>query len=296
MDKLAKLSLNSLIEHIQKTFITTNHQTDSFDQICQPKESLKITDSSFHILQSGKKIISDFPTDCKNIFSPFVPNIFRHSSDSNMGNSFYVSALNSIYPEFRELSLDKKEEFITVLKKKMSADLTEKKLYHVLKYKELKLTIKYLVEQLDKNNISKPLVRYFADFFNINIFIVNILEDKISAIFAEEYLDVFKPCIVLSYYENIFESLSFDDSFIWNGNACFDKIIETNISRLYTWDKTFPDVSVQNIDLDKYLVVYDDNNKYTHRTAELLYRANAGIKIELDNCEDYYTETVSSIS
>lgn len=240
------VTIDVLTNFIQKLFV--NKEEETFNAV---SDITKIINNKFTILtQRTKKNISDFPNNCIKIFSPFVSDIYRNSIDE-IETSLLKSVLYCLTGEVKD------EIFINILKDKMIADLTEQKLHMKYKYREFKWTIKDISDGIKNNINDKMLVRYLADYLNINIFIINIAEDKIFVVFNENELNIHKPTIFLSLYNNIFEPISYKEKLIWNNSIAFNKVL-TDKQLLYVMNNTVINTNESLIlnsqeNLDKYL-------------------------------------------
>lgn len=278
---LNTLSLVTLVEYINKKYNISNTNLEHIDV---HTDNL-ISNYTFSTLElNNNQLIDDFPPTCKNIFTPYIQNIRRHSSIN-----IYDCILTCLQPKYTILPENSKIQYIDILRNKMILDLLDKKLYRILGYPNSRS----LSESLKNNIINRPTVKYFSDYFNINIFVISIVDDKISAVYSGEIFDKHIPSIFVSYYDDKFEPLSFDYNFIWNGSPCYNKIITTDLNIIHKWDNSLDDIVIGEISLDPYIVVYDENNKFSHRMGELIYRSNLNRKSNImndDAANDYYTE------
>lgn len=240
------VTIDILTNFIQKLFVNIKEE-ETFNIV---SDISKTINNKFIILNNTKKNISDFPNNCIKIFNPFVSNIYRNSID-DYDTSLIKSVLFCITGEM------KNQIFISNLKDKMIADLTEQKLHMKFKYREFKWTIRDISDGIKNNINDKMFVRYLADYLNINIFIINIAEDKIFVVFNETELNIHKPTIFLSLYNNIFEPISYENKFIWNNTIAFNKVL-TDKQLLYVMNNTIINTHESLIinnqeNLDKYL-------------------------------------------
>lgn len=234
-----------------------------------------INNNSFDLTKTIQNI-GDFPKNCRAIFAPFVDKIYRHPVTKFENVSFIYSVMYCIKKSIIEKDTD---NFINILKEKMIADLTEKKLHMILKYRQFKWTIKDISDSIKNDTNDKVLIRYVADYFNINIFIVNITEDKVFAIFSEEALNIHKPTIFLSFYNNTFEPLTFESHLLWNNTIIFNKILSTDKNSIHVMNNTIINTKENlalNIeeDLEPYLVKTTSENRFKSRMGDILIKVD----------------------
>jgi hypothetical protein len=115
-----------------------------------------------------------------------------------------------------------------------------------------------------KNN--RMMIRFLADYFYINIFILDIQDDKIYVNYPEEQFNIFKMNLFLIFYNDVFEPL-INENKLWNYNQEYIKklinvnssninVFNDNFSKDYT-DKVF---QIGSEDLTKYLNNNNDDD------------------------------------
>jgi hypothetical protein len=261
-----RITLDVLIDHIiqlgQKN-INVVDKNDVFNNM--------VSDNTFNTLQKDSMVVNNFPKDCEKIFTPFIKDIYRHNTLVKE-DSFFDCAISCIFEAYNEKGITDRTIIIKTFKDKMVADLTEKKLFHILKYKALGNTIKNIADHISSSSSNKITVRYFADYFGINIFIANITEDKLYVVYGGEVFNMHKPSIFLSFYDNIFERMSFENKFTWNNTLAYNKILTSDYNKLFTWGQGDIQVVVTREELEPYLVEPTDETKYANRIGEIMCR------------------------
>lgn len=316
MDK--KITLNKLLSYVASISVSngpnadsknndTNDTTNSNENNNYNLSSFKndLVESSFKILKFGEvNTLGDLPKKLKKIFDPFISDMKRVGVLTNKNKVTNVSLLYSllycIKTNFLDLSNAEKITCIEQLNSKMVTDLYSKELFKLYNYESLGWTIKELYETIYnyKNNILS--LRFLSDYFNINIFLFNINEDKIYAIYPEEKYNVFKPSMLLSFFDNIFEPIIYKQhDKIWrNDHEPLKKLINVDKKFIGVIDMNFskkdPNKVLENVfsigsdDLTRYLptdtdaknttIVKDDEN-----VPEKVVPENNKLEVEVDN-------------
>lgn len=290
-----RITLDILTQYV-KTLCEqkTNQNTSTFNTLLENKSLQK----SFSIINevNSHRNIEDFPPNCKKIFELNLKNIYRHCINGNLATSLYYSVLFCITNKFA--TIDNIDMYIEILKNKMIADLTEKKLFTILKYRQYKWTIKDVSDAVKNNTNNKLTIRYVADYFNINIFLVNINKDSMSAIFNNDGLNIHKPSIFLTLYDNVFEPLSISDKFLWNNTDAYNKLVFANLFSIngINYNNNTEIISLVNDDLEKYLLPINESTIHDTRMNDILLRSNSLTNTSaVRECYDYYTDnTVDS--
>jgi len=212
-----KLTITQLIDCVQK--LSNNNPTDN-DKDYQIKPIYStIDDMQFYKLKyKNAKNICDFPQRLKKIFDPFVKNIERIGTfDNNDKNtSLYYSILYCIFNKFEDLDSTKQLDYIDKFQIKLSRDLSACQLYEKYNYDAMGWKKQLLVNSIREYKNNKMVIRYLADYLFINIFILNIQDDTLYAVYSEDHLNIYKINIFLIYYNEIFEPLIYDKNKLWN--------------------------------------------------------------------------------
>jgi hypothetical protein len=206
-----RLSLNKLISYITTNCIHQPEPTNNDDLLYDINDSnnAKLENINFTNLVSGEtRNISDLPKNLKTIFDPFIKDIKRHGVSSKY--SLLYSVLYCIDDQFRQLAQNLKEPYLVTVKEKLLQDLVTKKYFQEYMYSDLEWKLDDLTDSIDKQKNNKMLLRYIADYFNINIFLLNISEDKIYAIYNGTACNIYKSSVFLTYYKDIFEPLEYE--------------------------------------------------------------------------------------
>lgn len=301
MDKrLSLIDLLSFIETLCKpTIIQDNNDNQTNDEQDVDAEEVNSTqheadfsinssknhlsDSHFNILKHGEdKSFSDLPKKLKSIFEPFIPDIKRtgvlksiddlskfKKSSSNINLSLISSILYCFKQDYSELENEDKITCVKKITDKFLIDIRSEKLFTKYKYKDIGWKKKELVDALKEYKNNLMVLRFLSEYFSVNIFLLNVSEDKIFAMYSEDNFNIFKSSIFLTLFEEVFEPISYKDKYIWDYDSePLKKLI--NVDKLYIGiqnvnfsiknkeDKTF---QTGTDDLDKYLPEEEKQDK-----------------------------------
>jgi len=200
-----------------------NHQTKSNDEF------------KFNCLKVGEsKNINDFPEKLKTIFDPFIKDFIRYGSrtifENDINLSLYYCVLTCLIKEFKTYSPTDQFTFINKLREKIIVFLTSEETFKNYDYEKLGWIKKDVINSFVQFKTNKLVLKVMADYLNINIFILNIIEDKIYVISENDSYDMFRSSIFLAFNEDIFEPLLYLD------NTVLDHLTPP-IKKLVTVDK-----------------------------------------------------------
>jgi len=141
-------------------------------------------------------------------------------------------------------------------------------LFNKFDYTSINWIKKELINYIKEYENNIVILRFLADYLHINIFLLNINEDKIHAIYPEEKFNIFKYTIFLSYYDKVFEPITYKNIMLFNHDL-------DPIKKLINVDSQFINVSldgnlnqeitkkiftIDSEDLDKYLNLNPNSN------------------------------------
>jgi hypothetical protein len=256
-----KITLVQLIDHVLK--LSNNESKDSKDDNIQIKSIAAFEEMTFYKLKYGTvKNISDFPTRLKKMLDPFIKNIERISTfDNNDKNtSLYFSILYCIFNNFEELNDTKKIECIDKFQSKLSNDLVNYGLFEKYNYNTLGWKKQMLINSIRNYKNNKMVIRYLAEHLHLNIFIMNIQEDNLYAVYPENALCIHKMNIFLVYYNDIFEPLIYNKYKLWTSTMepC-QKLFNVDKHLISKFNDNFMEstdsgiIQIGKDDLDKYM-------------------------------------------
>ena len=253
-----RITLNKLISYISTNCIkeTDVGKNSISDLINDDNTNENVV---FNILKTGKsQTISDIPPNLKSIFDPFIKNLIRHNSIQNLKNSdyncsLYFCILFCLFDDFPNSNYNEQELFLINFKNKILEDINGKNLFHIFNYKSLKWKQKDLIESIDKFKNNKMVLKFLSDYLSINIFLLNIVEDKIYAIYSESEFNLFKNCIFMTYFNEVFEPLSY----INNSNQLNNN---NNVSNMRTFNYDH-EILKKIVNVDKLKISLFDEEK-----------------------------------
>lgn len=213
----------------------------------------------FNLLKVGEqKNINDFPEKLKTIFDPFIKEFIRYGcrdkfddmtdhfqnshSKTDVNLSLYYCLLTMLINDYSSLPIKDQISYIHKLRDRLIIHVSQKELFSFQAYDKLNWNKKDIINGLVQFKTNKILIKLLADYFNLNIFILNITEDKIYVISENDSFDVFRPSVFLSYYNDTFEPLIYSDTNLLNYS-------HPVIKKLITIDKNF--LILINCDLNK---------------------------------------------
>lgn len=302
-----RIALTKLISYVL-SFTVDNVNKDVLDNIF-PTQIKSDDEFQFESLTLGEsRNINDFPIKLKSIFDPFIKDLMRHGSrtvfENDVNMSLYFSVLSLLIKNYTTLPTTDQLNYITKLRDKLVMIITNNE----TTYKSLGWTKKEILNSLVQYKTNKIILKLLADYLCINIFMLNITEDRVYVISENDSYDMFRPNIFLVYnMEENFEPLIYSNTPVLNYNTSI-------IKKLITVDKNFLVLLNMNLnennsginftlkltDLtdDKILIKKEDitnDNEYGEVIAEDS-DANAYVKSIENSDKDKSTQLVFNIS
>lgn len=197
-----RVTLNKLLSYVHSFTVP---ETQNF----MKNDSVNIEQLKIQILNEDQYInINDFPKNLKNIFDPFIKNIVRYGV--NNSSSLYSSVLFLLIENFKNLSNDEKLNAITKLRDKLIAFYSNESILEVNEFMPLNWIKKDVITYLIQLKNNKIVLKIIAEYFHLNIFILNIAEDNIYVISSNDFFDIFRRNIIIAYHDDIFEPIMYD--------------------------------------------------------------------------------------
>jgi hypothetical protein len=236
-----RLTLNRLMSYLID--MTKKFETDENNyELSKFKHDL--IDSKFETLEFGEVCnLGGLPKRLQEIFDPFLTDMKRvgviESNEKKNNISLLYSLLYCIKSDFLDISNDKKINCVDELNTKMLTDFYSNDLFKKYGYADLGWQKKEIEEALLKYKNNMLVLRFLADYFNINIFLMSVNEDKIYAVYPEEHYIMFKPSLILSFCDGVFEPITFGNVNLW-------KYTDEPLRKLINVDKKL--ITVLNVD------------------------------------------------
>lgn len=225
-----------------------------------------------HLKPGEKSDILNYPKKLVDLFNPFVKNIKRHGIDidqDSLNLTLYDAILSSLIANYTLYSKDDQGVFRSKLRNSLTYYTSN---IDTNKYVSFAWTKKDIVSSILQYKANKIILKIIADYFNINIFILNVAENRIYIVSDINFYDIFRPSIILSYYDNVFEPVSYkNEHILMNDNELLKKLISVNRHLLLIMDLNinqnsvincqikFKDLTVQ--DYTSHVVSSEDNKK-----------------------------------
>lgn len=274
-----RVSLPELISYVL-SFSTEETNNDVMNMVF-PSQVKSNDEFYFSCLKTGEsKNINDFPEKLKTIFDPFIKDLVRHGSKKTYDNdnnlSFYFSVLYLLVNNFSKLPSKDQLNYITKLRDKLIIYVSNEDIIKQNEYETLGWIKKEIMNSLIKFKINKIIVKIVSDYFNMNIFLLNIMEDRIYVASENTSYDMFRPSILLAFNNDTFEPLVYSDSNLLDYNS-------GPIKKLITVDKNFIlliDANIKNDKQSPFVITLSNLNKYIKEEKIEVIQTNIVIKEE----------------
>jgi hypothetical protein len=213
-----------------------NKDNNKVNYITEPKQEFttinnRAKDNTFKCLnQKDKKITTDLPPKLRSYYDPFIKEFVRSGSLKaqilNENVSFYYSVLSACIPKFVDYTEQEQIDYIKCLREKLVAYISNTEIFKINSYDKMKWNKKSIIQSLMQFKVTKPILKLLADYFSINIFILNILEDKLYLVSGNGYYDMFRYNIFVTLNNITFETLSYlNEKMLKYNNVLVKKII-----------------------------------------------------------------------
>jgi len=213
-----KITLPKLISYVS-SISEPKQQPPITTQIIQPVQPVQPiqtpqpqTIQSFDTLKfKDTKQIADMPQHIKTLFDPYISNIARYGVPIASQTKNIVSLIYSVFAcvVSQNLSSNDYEILLKKIKDKLLSfaliDVNYRKYsttYHINKYE-----LANIVNTLCNETV---MINLILDYFNINIFIADVAQDKIFVASSNPIFNMFKQNIFMSFHNNCYEPLLFN--------------------------------------------------------------------------------------
>ena len=246
----------------------------ALEQSSQPDSSLvknMIRTSKFKCLNIGESINSfDLPNKLKSYFDPFIKDLMRFGSlikyEKFTNVSLYYSILklccntDDIDNEYHKYL----HTFRELLIKYVSNDRTFKGNGYAALGWSKKEIININLVNYESNTV---ILKLIADYFNINILVLNVADDKLYIMSGNEHYDMFRLNVIISLNNDTFEPLIFNNHCMLDHNSDLIKkliSVHKNIIQLYNVNLTDKENDMNHFkigveDLRKYVTISKEN-------------------------------------
>lgn len=248
-----RITLNRLLSYIVGLY-PQKEESDKIEVSYDLNKTKNTLEKSYYRVLNSKtsgKTIADISKRLRRVFDPFISDITRTAVDTDIRDINFTLLESVMYC----LNLD-----MTPIdfRNKMIASLYQEDLFAKYSYADLKWKKKQLIDTIKECKNNLIFLRFLTDYLGINIFFLNVNEDKLYSVYPEENFNIFKPSVFLSYFDEIFEPLSYKFNKLWmyyhdpmkKLTNVDKKIINTPSVDFDNPDKTF---QLGAEDLDRYL-------------------------------------------
>ncbi len=234
-----RLTLPKLVSFVK----SISEDIPKINNIVEKPIHFKQNDNSFRCLNhKDTKITSDLPTKLRSYFDPFIKEFVRHSSllklsSNNENISAYYAILKSCMPKFEDYTQQQQIDHIKCLREKLIAYVSNTEIFKTNGYEKLKWNKKSIIQSLVQFKLTKITLKIMADYFSINIFILNISEDKLYVVSGNDYFDMFRFNVFVTLNNETFESLTYlKNGLLEFNNALVKKIISIHKNIIILFD------------------------------------------------------------
>lgn len=260
-----KVTVQKLLNYVNKILIEIEHENDLIRN--------KIDESKMELEKEIKNTI-DLSNQIKKIMDPFLKDIFtmnfKNKYKKKNQQEFNLTLIESILQLLLADSFgkdeddDKKYSLIMKLREKLVLYISNEKNFR--NYQIYNWNKKESIDSIVQFKNNKYLIKIIADYFNINIFILNLNEDKIFVMTEPDYYDIFRENIVLCYNYGLFEPLFYKNEGIFNyKNDLIKKLVNVEKNYLNIFKINFSSNEAEtinfNIKLKKLINAEDINEK-----------------------------------
>jgi hypothetical protein len=219
--------------------------------VTEQKIETKQKDNSFKCLDYKEtKITNDLPTKLRSYFDPFVKDFVRHGCTQthikNENISIFYSILYACLPKFLTYTEQQQIDYIKCLRGKLIAYISNTEVFKMNNYENMKWDKKSIYTTLNNFTVTKLTLKLLADYFSINIFILNILEDKLYVVSGTDHYDMFRLNVFISLNNNTFEPLSYlNETMLPYNNMLVKKIISIHKNILILFNTNLNEADAQ---------------------------------------------------
>lgn len=244
-----------------------------------------------------KNIFKDFDNiKRRGVLKEYIDNKFKITISLDLSYSI-LSVLNN---KFLEMDKDIQLKYILNFHEFMISLL--KKNNYFKKFGYNKICKRKDLENDIRNGINSTYyLRYLSDYFHCNIFIIDFEQERIFIVYPERNFNRFKCNILLSFNDNHYEPLFYDNNGIWEYNNPVIEYILSNYTHLIV-SIPFSDNNENNDeeifklgveDLNKYIDI-DKNSKIQDRIDEIIKEENGYQEITLNEEQEFTIENNNS--
>ena len=273
---MKKITNNQLIEYVLSITNNIIVKEDSFES---NSSDFNYDMSSINYLDlDASKNLKNLPEPLNNIFEELCDdNVFRiGTKHENLINnkkcetSLYWSLLTCIIPDFYEKFVEDRINYINKLVVKFVFEINTTSLYKDNRYIKLGWKKSNLIKNIQTCSVSEMVLQFLADYFSLNIFVLNTNKGVVHAYFKEEELNKYKKNIFLLNIDNHYEPIFINNKTTFDFNDLIFKVVVDHNKNLircpnidFSSNRSIKLFRIGPENLDKYLVnsIITENNE-----------------------------------
>jgi len=243
-----------IINHVDNVFINSIKSNDEhvFSTLKYPN-----SDTCKHL-----------PTKLTSIFNPFIKGFKRFGYRSTLNDinnynmSLIFSIISNISSSFYTMSQTDQFNNIINIRDQLLDFIIKDDNFATFGYNSLSWNIKDVINSIKTFKSNRLIIRLIVDYFAINLFLLNITEDKIYSICTDDKFDPFRKSLFILFYNDYFEPIQYNGmGLIDSDNEIIKKLINVDKLSICVLDA---DINVNKIsklftvepeNLDKYKII-----------------------------------------
>ena len=168
----------------------------------------------------------EFCENTTKTYAKIEENSYTEYIQNNIVDNFFYAVLYILHNDFRELTIDKKAEFIDEWKNVMYTFFKKNK----RKFKKDDAHIITTGLMTSTKSITDQIIQVIVDIQDINIYIVNYNKYTIKAYYSKDSLNIYKKNIFIESKNNIFYPIMNNNNGIFCANSKIIQQIKNNDS------------------------------------------------------------------
>lgn len=159
--------------------------------------------------------LDNLQNNLKLLTKDYANNMMRYGTyfDETNNTSLYYTILFHIYPEFRNMSVIDQTNYIGKLRDKLIIYASDSKLYEKYRW-----TKRDMIDTFTQYKVNKIILKLIADYFSLNLFILNISLDYMNIVSSIDYFDIFRQNVIISFCDDSFEPILYNDNSLLDYN------------------------------------------------------------------------------
>ena len=223
---MSSITINQIISYLSNKSLTNSNENIN-NSLVQKKYDIISLDNCSNFF--------------KNIFNNSLYRQGINQTWKTIKEEFNISLISSVLHnldnDFHSKSETEQLEYIDNLVIKMLYDINNEKLFTKFNYRSSKIKKQDLIDEIKNYKNTNKVIRFLSDYFDINIFILNIQKNELFCMYGENEFNKYKKSIFIARVDNnAFEPIQS------NNNTYFtysDKVIKNLIENYKINIQTF---------------------------------------------------------